>query len=344
MKKQIFLFLVVLLSVFAGKTYAHEHHNDTANVSVSDSLMQIEMEKHQQMEAVSAFPNYHPLIVHFPIVLLIIATLFQLLSFFFFKKEFSIVTFILLLLGVITAWLANNTFHVDAGTLTGKAKEIFETHEQMASLTWWFSLAALISKIISHFLLKRKMWMEIIVTLFLIASAVTVSIAGHHGAMLVHMEGIGPMGKYLESYHLPEKISDTMQPTITPKGNGNAKNDTGEQEEDHHVGEIGKGPHGGTIEEADPYHIEIVADGHDLIFYLLDADAKPLDMNDVTGNIRITYGRKPGTIINLMMMKNKLTAMNANIDEHFITTCTLTKGDKSYVASFNSSKDLILKK
>ena len=41
--------------------------------------------------------------------------------------------------------------------------------------------------------------MELIVAVPLIASAVTVSIAGHHGAMLVHMEGIGPMGKGLES-------------------------------------------------------------------------------------------------------------------------------------------------
>jgi uncharacterized membrane protein len=152
------------------------------------------------MEAVNAFPNYHPLIVHFPIVLLIIATLFQLLSFFVFKREFGWVTLILLALGVITAWLSSNIFHAHPDELAGRAKEIFETHEQMAALTWWFSLASLIGKIISYFFLKGKGWLEFIVLLLLTASAITVSIAGHHGAMLVHMEGIGPEGSHLENH------------------------------------------------------------------------------------------------------------------------------------------------
>lgn len=159
-----------------------------------------EMEEHEEMKAIDAFPNYHPLIVHFPIVLLIIATFIQLSSFFVFKKELSWVALGLLTLGVITAWLSSNTFHAHPEELTGRAKEIFETHEQMANLTWWFSLAALIGKISSQFFLKRKLLMELIVFVLLMASAVTVSIAGHHGAMLVHMEGIGPKGNHLESH------------------------------------------------------------------------------------------------------------------------------------------------
>lgn len=330
MKKTLITFLVMLFSVFAGQTYAHDPHHENDSVKMSeterkaDSVMQLEMAEHQQMEAVNAFPNYHPLIVHFPIVLLIIATLFQLLSFFIFKKELSWVTLILLALGVITAWLSSNTFHADTGVLTGKAKEIFETHEQMADFTWWFSLIALIGKIISHFFLNRKIWLEIIVSLFLIASAITVSIAGHHGAMLVHMEGIGPMGKYLESYHLPLKSADT----------------TGKQEEDHHVGELGKGPHSGTIEEADPFHMEIAAAGNDLIFYLLDGDAKPLDMKDVNGSVKMQYADKSKNTIDLMMIDGKLTAMKMRNGKSFTAICTLNKGSKSYSASFNSAKDL----
>ena len=157
------------------------------------------MEEHHEMEAINAFPNYHPLVVHFPIVLLLLATIFQLLSFFVFKKELSWVTLGLLFFGVITTWLSSNTFHAHPEELSGSAKEIFETHEQMADFTWWFSLAALVIKFISHFFLKRKWWSESLVALCLVGSAITVSIAGHHGAMLVHMEGIGPKGNHLET-------------------------------------------------------------------------------------------------------------------------------------------------
>ncbi len=39
------------------------------------------------MNMVEDFPNYHPLVVHFPIVLLIFAGLFQVLAFLFTKKN-----------------------------------------------------------------------------------------------------------------------------------------------------------------------------------------------------------------------------------------------------------------
>ncbi|MBL0258367.1 MAG: hypothetical protein IPQ03_12935 [Bacteroidetes bacterium] len=249
-------------------------------------------------------------------------------------------------MGVITAWLSSNTFHAEAGELTGKAKEIFETHEQMAHLTWLFSLVALIGKIASQFILKRKTWVEVIVSLFLTISAVTVSIAGHHGAMLVHMEGIGPMGKYLELYRLPEKSTGTTTQEIimTHTENDIEKSEAGEQEEDHHVGELGKGPHGGTIEEADPFHMEIIEDSNNLIFYLLDDETKPLDMKNVAGKIKIQYIDKTKSTIDLMNMNGKLTAMKSQIGKPFSAICTLTKDGKSYSASFTSDKDLSTKK
>ncbi len=170
---------------------------------VGDSNMIHDMESHAEMKAIDAFPNYHPLVVHFPIVLIIIATLFQLICLFAFKKEFGLVVLILLSLGVITAWLSSNTFHAHPAELNGSAKAIFETHEQMADLSFWISLIALISKIVGHYFLRGKLWLEIMILLLLFASTTTVAIAGHHGAMLVHMEGVGPKGKFLETHEHP---------------------------------------------------------------------------------------------------------------------------------------------
>ena len=215
MKTKIILLIAIIVWAFAP-AIAHEHHKHEVKKdsltktdslkATADTAMQNEMEKehseleeHHEMESINAFPNYHPLVVHFPIVLLMLAALFQLISFFVFRKELSWVTLGLLVVGVITTWLSSNTFHAHPEELSGKAKEIFETHEQMADFTWWFSLAALIIKIISHFFLHRKIWIESIVALCLVGSAITVSIAGHHGAMLVHTEGIGPKGNHLET-------------------------------------------------------------------------------------------------------------------------------------------------
>jgi mono/diheme cytochrome c family protein len=108
----------------------------------------------------------------------------------------------------------------------------------------------------------------------------------------------------------------------------------------HPVAEIGKGPHGGTIEEAGPMHIEIVAGGSDLIFYLLDGDARPLDMKDVRGSVKIQYADASGKTISLMEMAGKLTAMDADNGKSFRAVATLTKGGRPYSASFSSDGDL----
>lgn len=113
-----------------------------------------------------------------------------------------------------------------------------------------------------------------------------------------------------------------------------------EKEVDHHVGELGKGPHGGTIEEAEPNHIEIMSKGKDLMFYLLDGDAKPLDVTGTTGNVIMQYADKSHKTIQLMGMNGILSAMGANSGKAFTAVATLTKNGQSYSATFMSNKDL----
>lgn len=64
-----------------------------------------------------------------------------------------------------------------------------------------------------------------------------------------------------------------------------AQHTHGEQKEvNHHVGEAGKGPHGGIIQEADPYHAEMAVKNGKVMFYLLDGDAKLFSNAGVTAS------------------------------------------------------------
>lgn len=62
------------------------------------------------------------------------------------------------------------------------------------------------------------------------------------------------------------------------------------RKQDHHIGEVGKGPHGGTVEEAIPYHAEILVDDHQLYVFFLDANAEPMSIKGVSGTAKVSFG------------------------------------------------------
>lgn len=97
------------------------------------------------------------------------------------------------------------------------------------------------------------------------------------------------------------------------------------KEVNHHVGEPGKGPHGGTIQEADPYHAEIgMKDGKVMLFLLTD-EAKLMSNAGVTGTA--TFLMPDGKTI-----KASLTASG---DDGFVVTNAEVISYKSCVVSFS---------
>ena len=138
------------------------------------------------------FPNLHPLIVHFPIVLLLLAMLSQLTSLFFPKNiHLKWQTFFFLLTGCIGTFIAIKTAVHISGDAEDKAIEIFEIHQLFGNLTLWFSLSATIIRFVTLKWFKKKV-VEIILTILLITISVFVTITGHHGAQLVHIYDVGP--------------------------------------------------------------------------------------------------------------------------------------------------------
>lgn len=77
------------------------------------------------------FPNYHPLVVHFPLVLLLIAVTMQFVLFFRSNTLFNYTVTALTVLGFVAGLFAATVFHAHPShDVNAKAHEIFETHEK----------------------------------------------------------------------------------------------------------------------------------------------------------------------------------------------------------------------
>ena len=79
------------------------------------------------------------------------------------------------------------------------AKLVLEKHDLFADYTIWLSGLGLLLKGISLFFLKDKLWFEIVIALLLAGAAYSVSQAGHYGATLAHIHGVGVQGNFIES-------------------------------------------------------------------------------------------------------------------------------------------------
>jgi uncharacterized membrane protein len=207
-KDWIALGLLLAILAVAATVFAHEAHNTAsgntnANTVQTSEANPADVSAAAPMNEVPAptveFPTLHPLVVHFPIVLIILAAAFQAISLIVFQREMSWAVIGLSLLGAIGAWAASNIFHPHTAGLSESAQRLLAEHELYAEYTIWLAAAGFAAKVISHFALKRKWWSEAVVTVLLAGAAITVSLAGHHGAELVHKEGIGPQGNFLET-------------------------------------------------------------------------------------------------------------------------------------------------
>tara|TARA_R110002124_G_scaffold252934_2_gene418339 strand:+ start:546 stop:1163 length:618 start_codon:yes stop_codon:yes gene_type:complete len=175
--------------------FEHNLHNG------DNELGQVQAESHSHGHELKAFPTLHPLVVHFPIVLLIIASLLQWFALFVYKKEISTVAWILLILGFVGAYASSTWFHAHTSQLSPDIKAVLLEHEKFASYTQWFSGIALLVQSINIFFLKRNFWVGVFVAVLMSIAAVFVAFTGHHGAELVHKHGVGAKGYLLESHH-----------------------------------------------------------------------------------------------------------------------------------------------
>jgi uncharacterized membrane protein len=140
---------------------------------------------------------FHPLSVHFPIALLLMAFVFKLIALKYKREVWELGGTILLITGVIAIWVAVYTGDLADGIVSRKICDptILKDHQNMAYTTAWiFSVSAALDslKFLKNTLIMSKQWLlKMVIVLLMIAGSAVLVYVGHLGASLVYQQAAG---------------------------------------------------------------------------------------------------------------------------------------------------------
>lgn len=139
----------------------------------------------------SEFSSLHPLMVHFPVALLLLAPVMQGVSLIRGGPDWLSAAAFCSFAGFVTAVLASRIFHAEPIDASPQAKQIFRLHEQYASFLLWAAGLAVFLKTVALILpSRRRMILEVLAFSVMMAAAAVVSVTGHLGAQLTHVHRV----------------------------------------------------------------------------------------------------------------------------------------------------------
>lgn len=137
--------------------------------------------------------HLHPMIVHFPIALIIVGFLSEVVGLLLKKDFFTKAAFYLLILGtlgVVAAYITGNIAG-DGVSETGQLKNALETHEDAAQLTLWLMVGAAVVRIALVWMKKFDGVFKYAALVLFLAGALSVARTGYYGGELVYKHAAG---------------------------------------------------------------------------------------------------------------------------------------------------------
>ncbi|TDM39198.1 hypothetical protein ETI06_12795 [Macrococcoides goetzii] len=130
----------------------------------------------------------HPLVVHFPIALLLVGTLFEIVSLKY-RKQLNLAGTILLALGFVSgvvAFLTGDSGERFAEMHFGEVENLIHQHEDMARNAMIMFGLAVALKAFTHFNAKYQKQIYIAVIIIAIIGSALLAYAGHLGGQIVY--------------------------------------------------------------------------------------------------------------------------------------------------------------
>jgi len=137
--------------------------------------------------------HLHPMIVHFPIALLIVGFLAEVIGLVLKKEFFTTAAFYLLVLGTLGVVAAFITGDIagDGVSETGQLKNALETHEHAAQLTLWLMVGAAVVRIALVWMKKFSGVLKYAAFVLFLAGVLSVARTGYYGGELVYKHAAG---------------------------------------------------------------------------------------------------------------------------------------------------------
>ncbi len=137
--------------------------------------------------------HLHPMIVHFPIALIIVGFLADLIGVIWKKDFFSKVGFYLLILGTLGVVAAYFSGNLAGGGITeaGPLKEALETHEEAAQLSLWLMIGVAVIRIALLLFKKYSGSLQWVAILLFFLGVLSIARTGFYGGELVFKHAAG---------------------------------------------------------------------------------------------------------------------------------------------------------